>query len=243
MNRLTLVAALAAAVVAACTVKTTSPTPTGEAPPAPEATVRDHRTGSHQPAGITPIEDENGQTFQIAQGEPGDPAVVGCADGQREAFPDLAAAPAVAGCIAEWTGVTSMRTPPTGAACGDDLGACAAPADACAEGWHLCGFDGGLDEIDAIGGDACQSAGGGRFVAAVSHCEEQRDCKYDDPARGNYECFEDGWCSEPICCGSDCEFGVCTDGVWTGKTRIAIGTDQGCGAIGSSRARGVLCCR
>ena len=137
-----------------------------------------------------------------------------------------------------------MRTPSTGAACGDDLGGCGAPADACAPGWHLCGVDGSLGEIAAIGDQACLGAGGGRFVAAVSHCQSQNGCEYANPVEsGNYQCFANGWCSEPVCCGADCTFGSCPSGVWADQTRIAIGTDQGCGAIGSSRARGVLCCR
>lgn len=57
----------------------------------------------HQPPGVTAIEDENGTTFQIAQGAPGAPEVVGCADGQREAFVDAAAFPTIAGCIGEWS--------------------------------------------------------------------------------------------------------------------------------------------
>ena len=38
-------------------------------------------------------------------------------------------------------------------------------------------------------------------------------------------------------------FGVCVDGVWPGKTHIAIGQDQGCGATTSRRAGGVMGCR
>ncbi len=201
-------------------------------------------TPSHQPAGIATITDEAGVAFAISQGEPGAPAVVGCADGQREAFVDQAAHPNVAGCIGEWTERASLRAPATGAACGDDLGGCGAPADICAPGWHLCGYDGRIAEVAAIGASACEQAGGGRFVAAISHCESQDGCEVADPATGTYACFESGWCSEPVCCGSDCgEFGVCRDGVWPGQTHIPLGTDQGCGSIGSSRARGVLCCR
>ncbi len=228
--------------VAACVVKSSDPgTPGGGG--GGDVTVRDHRTGNPQPEGVVEIVDENGTPFQISQGAPGEPGVVGCADGQREALVDAAIFPGVAGCIGEWTGVMSMRAAATGAACGDDLGPCGAPADACAPGWHLCGVDGGLAEIDAIGGESCASAGGGRFVAAASHCATQSGCEYADPATGRYECFESGWCSEPICCGDDCQFGSCPGGVWPEQTKIAIGTDQGCGAIGSSRARGVLCCR
>jgi hypothetical protein len=228
---------LTGAAIAACVVKSDpQPAPGGGG----EVRVRDHRTGHHSPVGTAEIVDEGGRAFQIDQGEPGDPSAIGCADGQREAF--ASAGGRVAGCIAEWSGTMSMRAPGTGQACGDDLGLCAAPADACAPGWHLCGVDGSVDEVAAIGASACESAGGGRFVAAISHCKTQSGCEYDQA--GAYECFESGWCSEPVCCGSDCENGVCTGGVWADpQTHIAIGTDQGCGAIGSSRARGVLCCQ
>lgn len=198
-----------------------------------------------EPTGVASITDEQGVVFEISQGVPGDPATVGCADGQREAFVDGAAFPNVAGCIGEWSGAANLRSAKTNRACGDDLDtACQAPADACAPGWNICGHDGRIAPVHAIGAEACARAGGGRFVAALSHCETQEGCVYDNPARGDYACFERGWCSEPVCCGANCrELGVCPDGVWPGKTSIAIGTDQGCGAIASSRARGVLCCR
>lgn len=211
--------------------------PAAVAGPAPAAT-------SHHPVGTLSITDENDRVYEISQGQPGDPAMVGCADGQREAFVDASAFPAVAGCLGEWAGTMSLRAPATGAACGDDRGACGAPADACAPGWHVCGASGKINEVFAIGADSCERAGGGRFVAAISHCEEQVDCTYDRPDTGDYQCFERGWCSEPVCCGNDCgDFGVCADGVWPGKTHIPLGQDQGCGAINASRARGVLCCK
>lgn len=196
-----------------------------------------------QPVGIAPVVDEDNQTFQISQGAPGDPAIVGCADGQREAFVDQGASPRVAGCIGEWEGTRSLREPPTGHACGDDLGPCAVPADACAAGWHVCGASGQLAEISAIGGDACERAGGGKFVAAISHCKTQSGCEYADPKTGSYDCFKDGWCSEAFCCGSDCGTGSCPSGIFPDHTHIAIGTDQGCAAIRPSRARGILCCK
>lgn len=198
-----------------------------------------------EPPGIASITDEQGAMFEISQGAPGDPTVVGCADGQREAFVDAAAFPNVAGCIGEWSGAANLRAAKTNRPCGDDLdSACPSPADACAPGWNICGHDGRIAPVHAIGADACAQAGGGRFVAAISHCETQEGCVYDNPARGDYACFERGWCSEPVCCGANCrQTGVCPDGVWPGKTSIAIGPDQGCGAIASSRARGILCCR
>ncbi|MGE0545798.1 MAG: hypothetical protein AB7O24_22445 [Kofleriaceae bacterium] len=193
---------------------------------------------------ITPIVDERGTTYQIAQGVPGSPDVVGCADGQREAFVDVAQFPTIAGCIAEWTGNTTLRMPPTQLPCGDDRGGCGSPADACAPGWRLCGSTGAIADLLRVSPEQCEQAGGGRFVAAISHCKTQSGCKYEPAQTGSYQCFEKGWCSEPVCCGNDCgQFGVCRDGVWPGKTHIPVGTDQGCGSIGSSRARGVMCCK
>jgi hypothetical protein len=193
---------------------------------------------------VTPIVDEQGRTFQIAQGQPGDPAVVGCADGQREAFVDVATFPTIAGCIAEWTDKTRLRRPASGVACGDDAHPCGTAADACAPGWHLCADSGRVADLTRVTPEQCEQAGGGRFVAAISHCKTQQGCQYEPAQTASYACFESGWCSEPVCCGNDCgEFGVCRDGVWPGKTHIPVGTDQGCGAISSSRARGVLCCK
>jgi hypothetical protein len=193
---------------------------------------------------VTPVVDENGFTFQISQGAPGAPALIGCADGQREAFVDAGQFPTIAGCIAEWDGRATLRAPRTQATCGDDRGPCGAPEDACAPGWHLCGASGAVSDLLRVSPEQCEQAGGGRFVAAISHCKTQSGCEYEAAETASYACFESGWCSEPVCCGNDCgEFGVCRDGVWNGKTHIPLGTDQGCGSIGSSRARGVLCCK
>ena len=233
------------AVLATCVVRTNLPigVQTAEPPPAPPAPPPSAPAG---PAaeGVTPVVDEAGATFHISQGRPGRPDVVGCADGQREAFVDALQFPTIAGCIAEWNGRTSLRAPRTQRACGDDSGPCGTPEDACASGWHLCGDRGAVADLLRVTPEQCEHAGGGRFVAAISHCKTQNGCEYAPARTANYACFESGWCSEPVCCGNDCgEFGACTDGVWQGKTHIPLGMDQGCGAIGSSRARGVLCCK
>lgn len=227
-------------VLAACGSTTPS---TGAPPPSPDPVTPPAVTGP-QPPGITPIEDESGTTYQISQGQPGEPAAVGCADGQREAFVDAAQFPTIAGCIAEWEANQSLRAPRTNAACGDDARRCAVPADACAPGWRMCGDAGKLADLTRVTAEQCEQAGGGRFVAALSHCKTQRGCVYESAEIGEYPCFEQGWCSEPVCCGNDCgQMGVCTDGVWRRKTHIPVGMDQGCGAVSSSRARGVLCCK
>ncbi len=225
----------------ACTVHTgadqTSPPPY-QPPPA----------GGEPSAGPAPtveeIRDDSGNVYRVSQGVRGEPAVVGCSDGQREAFVDAAGFPGIAGCLGGWAGTASMRAPGTGATCGDDSGECAAPADLCASGWHLCGASGAISDLTQVSAEQCEQAGGGRFSAALSHCETQSGCVYDTRPDGDYGCFDRGWCSETVCCGGDCgQFGACRDGVWPGATHIAQGTDQGCGATTSRRAGGVLCCR
>ncbi len=86
------------------------------------------------------ITDDSGKQYHVQQGEKGDPAAIGCADGQREAFVDRATYPRIAGCLASWPGAMSLRAGRASKACGDDApgGGCASPADACAPGWHVC---------------------------------------------------------------------------------------------------------
>jgi hypothetical protein len=187
---------------------------------------------------------EGGTAIHVVHGPKGSPAAVGCSDGQREAFIDQVRFPSIAGCLASWTGSQSMRAASNGVPCGDSIGTCATPASACATGWHVCGSSGALADLWTITPDECESAGGGRYVAAISHCASQDGCDYNLEAGATYACYESGYCSESVCCGSECtDYGACTGGVWPGRTHIAQGTDQGCGAITSQRAGGVLCCK
>jgi hypothetical protein len=235
-------AILSLSLVTACTIK-----PSGTAPVTRDHTGTATNTGGAYGGGavsVVDITDDQGKVYHIQQGAKGDPSVIGCADGQREAFVDATAFPKIAGCLASWDGGKSMRAPQTGKACGDDLGPCAVPQDACAAGWHTCGASGSVAELRQVSGQQCEQAGGGRFSAAISHCKTQDGCNYDMSASASYECYPEGWCSESVCCGADCgEFGSCTGGVWDNDTHIAQGTDQGCGNIQSNRAGGVLCCK
>jgi hypothetical protein len=179
----------------------------------------------------------------VIHGAPGEPNLIGCADGRREGLIDADRYPNIAGCLASWSGKLSLRAPATGAACGDGLGACAAPADACAPGWHVCASQGSFRELLQISADECDAAGGGRFVAGLSHCGSQLSCAIASSPDNGYACYDEGHCSEPVCCGTRCSSGACTSGVWPSQTHIAVGTDQGCGAVSASRAGGILCCR
>jgi hypothetical protein len=175
----------------------------------------------------------------------GDPAVVGCADGQREGFADLTKYPTIAGCLASWEGNMSLRKGPMGAPCGDDKEACSAPASVCAPGWHVCGRDGDWhDLVDRIDAKACsEGAGPGRFNAAISHVKKKKECAPVPTDTTRYPCLKDGYGSEPVCCGLDCRFGQCRDAVWEKQTRISVGKSQGCGSLGSDKNGGVLCCK
>jgi hypothetical protein len=182
---------------------------------------------------------------KFVEGEKGDPQVIGCADGQREGFADLKRHPRIAGCVGEWDGAKGLRGEPTGQACGDDAGKCAVPADLCADGWHVCGVEGKPSDLtQRVSVDDCHNAGPGRFNAAVSHSttDEVFPCP-EITAATNLPCVIAGLGSEPVCCGNDCLFPKCKDGVWRGETKISRGTTEGCGAVTSERNGGVMCCR
>lgn len=174
------------------------------------------------------------------------PEEVGCADGSREAFGDLIRFPDLAGCSGRWFGLPSLRTAKLASeACGQAMEAeCVSPADLCAPGWDVCargGEPGALREA-LSGSDACASAGQGRWVAAMSHCERidwLGGCVYASPGG----CSTGGTCAEPICCGGGCVEGGCVDGLYDGATRIPATSSFGCGALPSSAVDGVMCCR
>ena len=171
---------------------------------------------------------------------PDSPNLSGCSDGEREAFTNITDYPRIAGCAASWQGTPSMRAPAEGAACGDDLGACAVPASACELGWHVCATSGAFTELTAISAEACHGAAAtGRFLAASSHCTSTSACQY----AAILPCFEAGFCSEPVCCGPDCYPSPgCPDGVWSAGTWTSAPASEGCGAQPSAQGLGVLCC-
>jgi hypothetical protein len=175
----------------------------------------------------------------------GDPAVVGCADGQREGFADLAKFPTIAGCVAKWEGDMTLRKGPVGKRCGDDSETCDSPSSVCSTGWHVCARDGDYhdltDRIDAAGCN--EGAGPGRFNAAISHVKKKKECAPVPTETTRYPCLKDGYGAEPVCCGMDCRFGQCRDSIWEKQTRISVGKAQGCGALSSERNGGVLCCK
>ena len=181
-----------------------------------------------------PVEGEGGVVV-LQHGPTHDPAQAGCADGTREAFHDLARHPKVAGCIAAWDGALDLRTAPTGVACGDATGRCAAPADACAPGWHLCGATGARRDLGDLDIVACTHAGPGRYLAAASVCIGDDDCAEPPDVLA---CRSEGACAAAACCGSQCRTRPDCD---ASLTRLPHGPES-CAHVASDPARGVLCC-
>jgi hypothetical protein len=164
---------------------------------------------------------------------------VGCSDGTREGFVDVARFADIAGCESSWAGAPSLRAATTGTACGNDLGICSVPADACAVGWHVC-LDTGdpLDLSTRATAAECLGAGPGTFAAASSHCHSIGPCDYTPPL----PCLGNQFCGEPVCCGAGCNTGTVCPATVHADTRIAADLPDSCGALPASVVTGVLCC-
>ena len=174
------------------------------------------------------------------------PNLSGCSDGEREGFPNLTDFPTIAACDATWTAAKDMRAAKSGSSCGDDLGMqCEQPADACADGWSICGIDGSPKAIsNRADANACLTVGGvdaGAYAAGLSHCTDPLVfCTYEEP----YPCLVSGDCSEAVCCGPACSSAIgCADGVYPGTTRASSSNAIGCGALEIGELTGVLCCQ
>jgi hypothetical protein len=175
-------------------------------------------------------------------------SAIGCSDGTREGFVDLAQYPTIAGCAASWTGTVSLRASATGAACGDSSAGpgapCAAPADACATGWRMCGDTGDPSDVSSrLSVAQCSADAVGTFMAAMSHCTSYNPCVYTPP----FGCNASGaFCAEAVCCGTACNTNnVCKDGVYAGATEVrwTMNTHPGCAEIPQGIVTGVLCCK
>lgn len=158
-------------------------------------------------------------------------SISGCSDGTREAFLPMSAWPNLAGCTATWPRA-SLRAAKTGAPCGFQLGQCAAPADACGDGWHVCASPpyAPTEISEQATADEC-AAQPGAYVAAVGDqaCEPCSEAGHGAACCGNGCVQQNGSCIYP---GQTAWFGV-----YNGYKNV-------CGAIESDLAqRGVLCCR
>src|SRR5262245_35207810 len=146
-------------------------------------------------------------------------STVGCSDGEREGYVDDARFATIAACSATWVGDLDLRAAPTGALCGDDLGSCAVPADACAPGWHICAHTGDVTELQILVASEFDDLLEGRYVAASAHCSNPGPCAYLPLQMFGCPVGTQTPCTQPICCGTRCAVPACQDGVWPGRTR------------------------
>jgi hypothetical protein len=174
----------------------------------------------------------------------------GCADGTRELFTDMKKWPLIAGCAGNIEGgnMRQARQGQNGCGAGDERNnACRSAEDLCAPGWHICMRNGDPNELKSrVSSQDCATAGKGLFITASSHCVGSiPSCSYGS---GTLPCTDGGPCSEPICCGSDCQFGLCTSAVWQNETRCArpktfIGCSNSNSYHGNPTITGILCCK
>jgi len=159
---------------------------------------------------------------------------VGCSDGTREAFADSKTFPTIAGCAATWP-AASMRAVRQIGSCGNSLGGCRVPVDACAAGWHVCGDapSGPADMTSRVTEQACNSEKG-RFAAALGD-HSCNDCGSGDGHGA-------------VCCGDGCvmQKGSCLWPSRTGWFGIVNGFSNYCASAVNpiaSQNIGVLCCK
>jgi hypothetical protein len=165
----------------------------------------------------------------------------GCADGVREGFTNQEIYPDIASCLATWE-EQSMRTTRTGALCGNNLGPCMVPEDACAPGWHLCMKNGWPGDLaDRVSGEDCGSpiAGDTRFLGGSSVQDESGGCTL--PLTCNNITYYNG----VVCCGSSCLDYCSVSGpcncVWSG---MSFRAGWPCDSVyGDSVNSGALCCQ
>ncbi len=140
---------------------------------------------------------QDGACVDVVDPPPPPPPAVGCADGTREGFLDLATWPSIAGCEGAFSvaGVTRAGLSATcGRVAGDDgsnpEGSGCSAADLCMEGWHVCN---GKTEVAAKAPGGCGGAvpaGTGEkmlFFAVAQHSTNGSVC--DDASTGDNDVF------------------------------------------------------
>ncbi len=198
--------------------------------PGPGATGTGHDAGPGPDA--IPMAGPDGAAPMVDAGEPpgvvGRPLVVGCSDGTREGFRDLANWPDIAGCSGAFDQPGVIGAPdllPTCDRRAGDSGAnrqgqgCTA-ADLCAEQWHMC-RDGGDVASHSPTGDceSCVPAGEPRFFLVAAGASSMGICSPD--ARAANDLHGCGGLGQPESDGcapltrrmgfADC---LATQGVW-----------------------------
>jgi hypothetical protein len=145
-------------------------------------------------------------------------AIIGCADGSREAFVDLRMFPSIAGCAGGWSvaGVVSnaSNNPACGRAGGNDgarpNGSGCTVEDLCAAGWHVCGGANELDSLNVTCAQARLAPATGPMGAPMFFATRQRGvtgtiCNANDNIGTNdvHGCGNFGLVEDPNCAPLD----------------------------------------
>ena len=174
----------ATAVLAGCRVLTGGlDTPASTTDAADAAALADQRDGAGTEGAAPPVD----------AGEPpgvgGAPILVGCSDGTREGFRDLAHWPAIAGCAGAFDqpGVIGAPSPKCDRQAGDTsvnpAGTGCGAADLCAEHWHLCRDGADVAQHSPTGGcESCVPAGEARFFLVAAGASTMGICSPDREA-------------------------------------------------------------
>jgi hypothetical protein len=194
-------------------------------------------------------------------GEPpgyaGAPLLVGCSDGTREGFRDVANWPRIAGCAGAFDQMGVIGTPDLLPTCDLQAGdtsanpegmGCSA-ADLCAEHWHLCRNGSDVAQHSPTGDcESCVPAGEPRFFLVGTGASSFGVCSPDPPeANDLHGC---GWLGQPESDGcyplsrrmgfADC---LATQGVWDCGSELDSLQEAAVVTKRKSTLGGALCCR
>ncbi len=190
-------------------------------------------------------------------GTPGRPLDVGCSDGTREGFREVATWRRIAGCAGAFDQMGVIATPALKPTCGltagdsgsNPAGRNCTAADLCAEQWHLCKDGKDVADHSPTGDcEGCVPAGEPRFFLVASAASIAGVCS-PDPTEAN-DLHGCGWLGQPEspgCFPLDRRMGFAdclrTNGIWEcgddsdAAREAAVVTKRGI-ALG-----GVLCCK
>jgi hypothetical protein len=186
----------------------------------------------------------------------GAPAIVGCSDGSREAFLDLAVWPGVAGCAGAWQvqGVVgaAAATPRCARSSGDRgpnaAGIGCAAADLCAEGWHVCRSPSELGRRSPTGCESAVPPQLSAFYAIATGATEAGTCLAGAAAVNDlHGCGDFGQPEDESCAPlvrrigfADC---LRSDGIWACGTADDPAREAQLVTKGQPSGGGVICCR
>jgi hypothetical protein len=194
-------------------------------------------------------------------GEPpgvaGAPLAVGCSDGTREGFRDVAHWPNIAGCAGAFDQPGVIGSPDLLPACelqaGDTstnpFGVGCSAADLCAQHWHLCRDGADVSQQSPTGGcESCVPAGEPRFFLVAAGASAMGICSPDPQATNDlHGCGGFGQPESDGCAPlvrrmgfADC---LATHGVWSCGTASDSLREAAVVTKREITLGGVLCCR